>query len=54
MKTSHYLGKESDIQVQEDQKVPNKMNSKKSTPRDILIKMVEVKDKERTLKVARE
>ena len=49
-----HLGKETDIQVQETQRVPNKMNPKKNTPRYIILKMVKVKDKERTLKAARE
>lgn len=37
-------GKETDIQIQESQKVPNKMNPKKPTQRHIIIKMSEVKD----------
>ena len=47
------LVKEIDIQVQETQKVPNKMDSKRTTPRHIIIKMPKVKDKERILKAAR-
>ena len=35
------LGKETDIQVQEPQKVPNKVNSKKHTPRHIINKQCE-------------
>ena len=46
--------KEVDIQVQEVQTVPNKMNPKRPTPRQIIIKMSKVKDKERILKTARE
>ena len=46
--------KEIDMQVQEAQKVPNKMNSKNSTPRHIIIKMPKVKDKERILQAATE
>ena len=46
--------KEIDIQVQEARKVPNKMNSKRTMPRHIIIKMPKVKDKERILKAARE
>ena len=42
------------IQVQEAQRVPNKMDAKKLTPRHITIKMPKVKDKERILKAARE
>ena len=48
------LVKEIDIQVQEAQRVPNKLDSKRTTPRHIIIKMPKVKDKERTLKAARE
>ena len=46
------LKKETDIQVQEAQKVTNKMNSNTPTPRHVIIKMVKVK--ERILKAARE
>ena len=45
--------KEIDIQVQEAQRVPNKMNPKRPTPRHITIKMSEVKEKERLLKATR-
>ena len=48
------LVKEIDIQVQEAQRNPNKMNPKKPTPRHIIIKMPEVKDKERLLTAAKE
>ena len=44
------LVKEIDIQVQEAQRVPNKLDSKRTTPRHIIIKMPRVKEKERTLK----
>ena len=40
------LLKEIDIQVQEAQRVPNKMNPKRPTPRHIIIKMQKVKDRE--------
>ena len=40
------LVKETDIQVQEAQRVPNKMDTKKITPRHIIIKILKVKDKE--------
>ena len=46
--------KEIDIQVQEAQRVPNKVNPKRPTSRHIIIKMPKVKDKERILKAARE
>ena len=48
------LVKEIDIQVQEAKRVPYKLDPKKTTPRHIIIKMPKVKDKERTLKAARE
>ena len=40
--------KEIDMQVQEAQRVPNKLDAKKPTPRHIIIKMPKVKYKERT------
>ena len=46
--------KEIDIQVQETQRVPNKMDAKRPTPRHIIIKMPKVKAKEKILKAARE
>ena len=48
------LVKEIDTQVQEAQRVPNKMDAKRTTPRHIIIKMPKVKDKERIFKAARE
>ena len=39
------LVKEIDIQVQEAQRVPNKLGSKRNTPRHIIIKILKVKDK---------
>ena len=48
------LVKEIDIQVQEAQRVPKKLDTKRITLRHIIIKMPKVKDKERTLKAARE
>ena len=48
------LVKETDIQVQELPRVPNKMNRKRLTPPHIIIKIPKVKDKERILKAARE
>ena len=41
--------KEIDMQVQEAQRVLNKMDAKRPTPRYITIKMPQVKDKERIL-----
>ena len=48
------LVKEIDIQVHEQQRIPNKTDTKRTTPRHITIKMGKVKDKERILKAARE
>ena len=45
--------KEIDTQVQEAQRVPNKMDAKRPTPRHNIIKMPKVKDKERNLKTSR-
>ena len=42
------------MQVQKAQRVPNKMDAKRAITRHIIIKMPEVKDKERILKAARE
>ena len=44
------LKKETDVQIQEAQRVPNKINPKRHTPRHTMIK---VKDKERILKATR-
>ena len=43
-----------DMQVQEAQRVPNKMDAKRPTPKYIIIKMSRVNNKERILKAARE
>ena len=48
------LEKEIDIKVQEAQRVPNKTISKRPTPRYIIIRMREFKDKERSSKETRE
>ena len=42
------LVKEIDTKVQEAQRVPNNMDTKRPTPRHITIKMPKVKDKERS------
>ena len=42
------------MQVQEAQRVPNKMDAKRLTPRHIIIKMPKVNDKEKILQAARE
>ena len=49
-----HLVKEIDTQVQEEQRVPNKLNPKRTTPKHILTKMPNVKDKERISKAVRE
>ena len=41
-------------QVQETQRVPNRINPKKNTPRHILIKLTKIKHKDQILKAARE
>ena len=48
------LMKEKDTQVQEAQRVSNKLDPKRPTWRHIIIKMAKLKDKEKTLKAARE
>ena len=48
------LVKEMDMKVQEVQRVPNKMDSKRTALRHIIIKIPKVKDKDRILKAARE
>ena len=48
------LKEETDIKVQKEQRVPNKMNPNRPTPRHIIVKMSKVKNKERLLKAARE
>ena len=47
------LKKETDIQVQEAQRVPNKMNPTRPTSRHIVIKMAKVKDSKATSKKQR-
>ena len=46
------LGKE--IDFQEAQRVPKKLDPRRSTPRHIIITLPKIKDKERILKAARE
>ena len=48
------LEREEALQVQEAQRVLIKMNPKRTTPRHIIIKMPNFKDKDRILKAARE
>ena len=46
--------KEIDMQVQEAQRVPTKVDAKRPIPRHIIIKMAKFQDKERILKAPRE
>ena len=48
------MGKEIATQIQETQRVPNKINPRQNTPRHILIKLTKIKHKEQILKAARE
>ena len=48
------LAKDIYMQVQEAQRVSNKLDTKRTKPRHVIIKMPQVKDKERILKAARE
>ena len=55
MKNFPNLAKEIDFQeVQEAQKVPKKLDPRRNTPNCIKITLLKMKDKERTLKAARE
>ena len=40
------LVKETDMQVQEAQRASNKLDSRRNTPRHIILKMPKIKDKE--------
>ena len=46
------MGKEIITQVQETQRVSNRINPRRNTPRHILIKLAKIKHKEEILKVA--
>ena len=48
------MGGEIATQVQETQRVPNRINPRQNTPRLILIKLTNIKHKEQILKAARE
>ena len=48
------MGKEIITQVQETQRVPNRIIPRRNTPRHILIKLTKTKHKEQILKAARE
>ena len=48
------MGKESLTQIQEAQRVPYKINPRRNTLRNILIKLTKIKNKEKILKAAKE
>ena len=48
------MGKEIATQVQETQRVPNRINPRQNTPRHILMKLTKIKYKEQLLKAVRE
>ena len=54
MKNFPNLAKEMDMQVQEAHRVPKKLDPRRNAPRQVIIKLLKIKDKERILKAARE
>ena len=48
------MGKEIATQVQEARRVSYRINPRRNTPRQIVIKVAKIKDKEKVLKAARE
>ena len=48
------MGKEIATQVQEAQRVPGRINPRRSMPRHTVIKLTNIKDKEKLLKATRE
>ena len=48
------MGKEIATQVQETQRVPNRIKPRQNTPRHILIKLMKIKHKKANIKAARE
>ena len=48
------MGNEKASQVQEGQRVSYRINSRRNTPRHIVIKLTKITDKEKLLKGARE
>lgn len=53
-KSSLNLVKNINLCVQETRQTSNRINAKRSTPRDIIVKILKAKDKEKILKAARE
>ena len=54
VENSPIMGKEIGTQVQETQRIPNRINPRQNTQRHILIKLTKIKQKEQILKAARE
>ena len=50
----HKMRKEIDTQVQQTQRVPNRLNPRQNTPRHMLVKLMKIKHKEQILTAARE
>ena len=48
------MGKDIITQVQETQRVPNRINPGRNTPRHILIKLMKIKDRDQILTASRE
>ena len=48
------LEKEIDMQLQEAQRIPKKLDPRRKTPRHIIITLAKMKQKERILEAARE
>ena len=48
------MGKETITQFQGVQRVPGRINTRRNTPRHILIKLTKIKDNEKILKAARQ
>ena len=48
------MGKEIATQIQEAQRVPGRISSRRNTPRHIVIKLTKIKDKDKLLKATRE
>ena len=48
------MGKERLNQIQEVQRVPSRINPRKNIPRNTVIKLMKIKDKDKILKATRE
>ena len=48
------MGKEIITQAQETQRIPNRINPRRNTPRHILIKLTKIKHEKQVLKAAKE